>query len=219
MDPILPKLQRLANVTSSVALRNVLNEVYPLRQVITQWNNVPTSGWARCVYDQATGARSYHLAHQWGNLGNLVHELTHVAVNEAYGSDFINYPTNGAADVPARQYTSQGYCANEDARQTKFLNADEILKISSKIVELTAWAQATDLPTQKKADVVSKLSYAAINPQKEYDTVINQILVWLFEWGYPVRGFTKKPVVNALFEEVEKAALQAYNRRQGALAH
>jgi hypothetical protein len=52
-------------------------------------------------------------------------------------------------------------------------------------------------------------------PSKEYDTVITHVFVWLYEWGFPIANTTpgKKPVVNALYEEVEKAVRGAMDER------
>lgn len=44
---------------------------------------------------------------------------------------------------------------------------------------------------------------------------MNQILVWLFEWGFPISGnHAQKPVVNAFHEELCKAVKKAYQARQ-----
>jgi len=209
------KLTRLSTALSAGPLRTTLQQVLPLASKVTKWAAVPTSGFVVCRYAPDTGLpQSYEVTAQTGNLGNLVHELTHVAVNEAYHQDFVNYPNNGAINVPDRTYDELGRCTNEFERQTKFMNDALNQKCAAKLTEFKIWANACELPLDKKSAVTSKLDYGLQWPHKEYDTVINQILVWLFEWGYPIRGpFKKKPVVNALWEEVEKAVAQANQSR------
>jgi hypothetical protein len=212
----LGKLSRIATIVSSAPLRAMLQEVVPLASKVVQWKAVPTSGTVICRYDSRTGLpQSYEVTAQTGNMGNIVHELTHVAVNEAYKQDFVNYPNMGALNVPARTYDSMGHCTNEWDRQTKFMSDAWNSKCSAQLTQLSAWATASELPLDKKTAVTSKLSYGLQWPHKEYDTVINQILVWLHEWGYPMIGNLKqKPVVNALWEEVEKAVAAANRLRQ-----
>lgn len=213
VDPNVSKLRRLATISGSMALRNVYTEAIAMSRLCTSWINVPASGNALCAYDTVNNRRTYTLRSQWGNIGNLVHELTHVAVNEAYGNDFINYANVRTANVPARTYGTGGGCTNEADRQMKLMNDVENVKINTKLMELIAWANASSIKDQQKNDIVSKLNYGRINPQVEFDTVINQILIWLTDWGYPVIGGSKKPVVNALYEEVEKVAMANWRNR------
>lgn len=204
-------------------LRAVLLEVMALQPKVATWITQPTSGSAICKYDRATGiACDYTVRYQNQNVGNLVHELIHVAVNESYGRDFINFSVPDATVVPARVYTDSGYCSNEFERQTACFNAGmaSVNRISGTLQQLISWANAAkELTEQQRTDIVSKLNYGLQTPHKEYDTVITQVLVWLFEWGYPTimqPGDNRKPVVNALYEEVEKAVHAAYQARQAA---
>jgi hypothetical protein len=107
----LSKIARLGDVVASPALRAVLKEVHPLAQLVVLWQNVPTSGSAVCRYNTGAGTRSYEIRYQYGDIGNLVHELT-LAVNEAYELDFINYssPNWNSPTLPARQYDTVGHC-------------------------------------------------------------------------------------------------------------
>jgi len=213
----LAKLNQTAQVLASGTLRNIVNEVQAVTPLVVAWTPVNTSGSAVCRYNENTGGRQYEVRYQIGDIGNLVHELTHVAVNESYGLDFVNYPNAHAKDVPARDLDAHGRCKNEESRQTKQMAPARNNKNIQTLQTLQLWAsKATELKPDQRKQVGDKLTYGMMNPQKEYDTVINQVLVWLFEWGYPIKGAspTKKPVVNALYEEIEKAAKTAYEERQ-----
>lgn len=218
----LMKLKRFESVTKpGTVLKKVLQEVNALIPKVSAWNLVPGGGSAVCRYDVNTGLpASYTVNYQQGNMGNLVHELIHVAVNESYGQDFVNFYNPGAAPA-ARRYDVNGYCLNEFDRQTAYMGGaggNSIAKIGASLQGLSAWANAsTELKSSQRTDIVTKLGYGQQWPHKEYDTVITQVLVWLTEWGYPIAGATRgKPVVNALYEEVEKAVGRAYADRQSA---
>lgn len=50
------------------------------------------------------------------------------------------------------------------------------------LMRIKGWTDAsTELSSAKKSDISNKLIYGMITPHKEADTVLNQILVWLFE--------------------------------------
>ena len=206
-------------------LRMVLLEVMALQPKVGTWITQATSGSAICQYDRATGeASAYTVRYQNQNVGNLVHEMIHVAVNESYGLDFINFAIPADSELPERVYTDSGYCSNEAERQTAAMKAGtaSMTRIEGTLMRLIGWANASkELTEQQRTTVVEKLTYGTLTPHKEYDTVITQVLVWLFEWGYPtvlasgpMQG--PKPVVNALYEEVEKAVLAAYQARKAA---
>lgn len=215
------KMTRMAAIVKpGSALQRVLHEVVGVVPKVASWTIVPTSGSAACHYDTATGnALNYDVRYQQGNIGNLVHELIHVCVNESYKQDFINYP-NPDADVPARTYDDTGRCTNEELRQMKFMNDASNATVSGKLAALTGWANASkELTPQQRLEITSKFGYGMQWPHKEYDTVITQVLVWLHEWGFPtlVAPGSQKPVVNALYEELEKFVMAAYLQRQAAL--
>jgi hypothetical protein len=203
----------------SPILTQVLDEVIALGPNVMSWSYIPTSGSAACRHSRIGGPRGYDIRCQQGNVGNIVHELIHVAVNEAYDQDFINFHCP-FADPPERKLNAMGLCINEAARQDVFFRAGQasVARISSKLGELTPWANAASELTQAQRTMIAdKLLYGARSPHTEYHTVITQTLVWLVEWGYPKKqSGALKPVVNALYEELEKAVGAAYNDRQAA---
>lgn len=178
--------------TLGMPLQMVLAEVVALYPKILTWTTVPTSGSAVCHYDKDGKATGYDIRYQIGNMGNMVHELIHVAVNEAYGLDFVNY-ANPAAKPPDRTYDSVGRCTNEDVRQTKSMSDAGNKTAGDSLAALSRWANAAmELTLQQRTDIVAKFGYGQQWPMKEYDTVITQVLVWLHEWKYP------KPAVAGL---------------------
>ncbi len=215
----LAKLQGYIALVPTVPFRNMLQEVHTVSGLVDEWAIVPTSGSAVCRYTTVLGqpVRRYSVNYQSGNIGNLVHELTHVSVNERYQLDFVNYPNKSAVNVPDRTLSAKGYCTNEEARQAKQMSAAMNEKATLLLSGLEVWNIAsTELTPQQRVDIKDKLLYGQLRPHLECDTVLNQILTWLYEWGYPTPMVTggKKPVVNALFEEVERAVNTLTAQRQ-----
>lgn len=214
----LSNVNQMQVTLSAGALKSVLSEVIPLASKVLDWTHVPTGGSAVCRYNPKSVNREYEIKYQSGDIGNMVHELVHVAVNEAYGRDFINYVNDSASKVPARTLDAVGRCTNEDIRQTKQMDPGANNANGTSLEALQGWAAAAlELSVQQRSEIDAKLLYGRMNPQKEYDTVITQVLVWLVQWGYPVIGHQgTKPVVNALFEELSAAVEKAYNARKNA---
>jgi hypothetical protein len=214
----LDKLARLSAVAKpNGALRLILLEAVDASKKVGQWTNVATSGSAVARYDPKTGvARSYDVRYQFGDVGNLVHELTHVAVNEAYKQDFVNY-RNAAANPPAPEYDAEGRRKNEQLRQAKWMNDGSNQLMIGELAMLLGLATGSGMQPSQVSKVTEKLRYGQMNPHIEHDTVINQILVWMFEWGYPavVAPGSRAPAANQFYDAVEKAALAAYQRRRG----
>lgn len=214
----LAKLNRLAGIAKpGSALRRVLDEAVDASKKVTTWTNVTTSGSAVASYDAKTGhAKEYEIRYQFGDTGNLVHELTHVAVNEAYRQDFVNYP-NPTANPPAPDYDDKGRRRNEQLRQAKWMDRNANERMIAELTALTGSAERSGLPRDQVSRITEKLRYGQTNPHIEHDTVINQVLVWMFEWGYPALPApgSKKSGANTFYEDLEKAATRSYNRRHG----
>jgi hypothetical protein len=215
-DADLAKLSRLATVARpNSALRLILAEAIGAAKKVGVWTNVTTSGSAVCRYDPKThAARSYDVRYQYGDAGNLVHELTHVAVNEAFKQDFVNY-RNASAAPPAPDYDGEGRRTNEQLRQAKWMNDASNQQMMAQLTTLLGLATGAGLPPQQSTKVVEKLRYGQMNPHTEHDTVLNQILIWMFEWGYPalVAPGSRGPGANTFYDALDKAVLAAYQRR------
>jgi len=214
----LAKLTRLATVAKpNSALRMILSETAEASKKVGIWTNVATSGSAVARYDPKAGTiRSYELRYQFGDTGNLVHELTHVAVNECFKQDFVNYRNTSAAP-PAPEYDGEGRRKNEQQRQAKWMNDGSNQQMLGELTNLLGLATGSGLPPQQLNKVVEKLRYGQMNPHTEHDTVINQILIWMFEWGYPalVAPGSRAPGANTLYGALDTAALGGYRRRNG----
>lgn len=218
----LSSLEKLS-VTVDGTLKNILEEVLSCsRKVVDHDSNAKTSGYAARLFkykDKAaanSALKGYRVVYQGGNLGNLVHELTHIAVNEAYERDFVNFmcTAQGAPDPdfdpgPGEKYW---YMKNEFIRQTYWMNHSDIGPPHAKLNQLIKLAETIHDEGQKK-DLVEKLQYGVLWPHKEYDTVINQVLLWLHKWGY---SSTKISEMKNLYTAVMNAAKEAYVRRQNA---
>src|SRR5579862_1937551 len=120
----LAQLRAYIDRVTTLPFRAMLQEVYDKSALVDEWAIVATSGSAVCRYTTVLGkeVRKYTVRYQSGNIGNLVHELTHVSVNESYLLDFINYPNKNAVGVPPRVLSPKGFCTNEEERQIKEMN-------------------------------------------------------------------------------------------------
>jgi hypothetical protein len=217
-DADLAKLNRLSTVAKpNSALKLILNETIGAAKKVGIWANVTTSGSAVARYDPKTHTvRSYDVRYQFGDAGNLVHELTHVAVNESFKQDFVNY-RNASAAPPAPDYDGEGRRKNEQLRQAKWMNDASNQQMLTELTTLLGLATGAGLPPLQQTKVVEKLRYGQMNPHTEHDTVINQILIWMFEWGYPalVAPGSTAPGANNFYNALEKAVLSAHQRRSG----
>jgi hypothetical protein len=209
-------------------LTKVLTEVLAVRPKITSYIDAAGGqAFATTYYTPATHAVShYTVTYNPGNLGNLVHEMTHVLVNETFRRDMTNYASPGN-NPPAPVYNPNNTRQNEAERQTKWMDAGMNTNAISDLqtlmglcallrsaVSVTTAPNATITPEQIRK-VEGQLMYAAPKPNIEHHTVLNQILVWLQEWG--VRGRAKavvpgqkptaiKGFVDALERSVQRAA-------------
>ena len=215
-DADLAKLNRLATVAKpQSALKLILTETLGVAKKVGVWTNVTTSGSAVARYDTRSGApKSYDVRFQYGDSGNLVHELTHVAVNEAFKQDFVNY-RNASATPPDPDYDSEGRRKNEQLRQAKWMSDALNQQMTQELTMLLGLATAAGLPPMQGNKVLEKLRYGQINPHTEHDTVLNQILIWMFEWGFPavVAPGSRAPAANTFYAALDKAVLAAYQRR------
>ncbi len=228
----LAKLQELASSPTAAEILGVIHrEVLDVANKVTNWKpveprkeflNVQT-GYVQMFYkeqNEESEVLRYTVLYVRNNIGNLVHELTHVAVNEAYRSELVNYPKHKRTRVPARfsdETKRGGYSlVNEAQRQESWSDEDKNRTLIDTLKELDTLAtKVKAIEESTNISVVSnQLKYGSDQPHKEYDTVINQILVWLHQWGY-----NKKEEVSAeknLYVEVERCALKAYECRKEA---
>jgi hypothetical protein len=115
-------------------------------------------------------------------LAVIVHELTHVAVNESYDSDMLNLPVPQLAGRPAQADPGP----NEEAIQGDRLRLvpPEAKNKFMDMVQSQGNALLNDLgssglSTQRQAQISEKLQgHTMRNPYHEYDAVLSHLLVW-----------------------------------------
>jgi|MDSW01.2.fsa_nt_gb hypothetical protein len=208
----LSRLEQLASQTQVPILGLVLNEVLALENNgrIRKHLSVGTSGWAR-RYIHADGKLYYDVAYQADSadetirLGNLVHELTHCAVNEAYDADFLNHASDSTG-IPDIVLDSNRFVENETKRRTSRMDMTVLGYLGENLGRLKKLLTQSGLSEKHKTEVSNKIDYGMVNVYVEYDTVINQIGFWCLEWGAR-RGTQFSKFLDALGED-------AYERRQ-----
>ena len=211
------QLQNIA-AGARMPLRQIIQEVLAVVPRVISFTNNAGHKYCTVYYDQVTKQPThYTINYEDGDLGNLVHELTHVRCNEVYGLDSLNYvsPSRNAPDLPDRVLLADGRCQNEQERHHKLRDPAKDVLLATQAQQISAWANAAnELSPEQKQKIVNQIMYLSGKPFMEFDTVMNQILVWLHEWGWPQTYTGLKPVANALYEEVEKIVSYQHRRRQ-----
>ena len=198
----------------------ILEELLGYVDLVFEWVPVPTSGSVAPI--QKDGTMRYIVKYQQGNLANIVHELTHVAVYEGYENNMLNYPPT-AKDLakPAKIFTGSGYVQNQFDLQSPDIAGDGPL--SARMGQIAALSLNTNMGKVHKDMVKVKTDYALGAPHIEFDTCVNHILAYMVEWGYPKTvSYIKRTVnsahfgsANALYARVEALALERYQLRTG----
>ncbi|HET8524780.1 MAG TPA: hypothetical protein VFL82_16235 [Thermomicrobiales bacterium] len=211
-DPTLPAL-----------LRNVLTEVLANVGQIKFEDSMPGATLSMAgVPEKYT---IYHSLNQAGGqaerLGALTHELTHVAVSEKFNNTplFLAFRP-GAADDVIIALTAQRTQRLVEIEQA--LDADPRLTgeqkdlVRSKINygkgnKLTQYA-INYFSTRKinagQRDFINDLATKANNAVIEYDTVVNQMLVYMARWQVPLN--------NALYTKIRDVVQEAFDYRRNA---
>lgn len=225
MDPNVLKLRQRSVIAGSHVLRSIYLEAYTMAQLVTKWTRVAENtpqekastggGFAMCLYQPPDGGgKTYAAETRWSDIGNLVHEMTHIACNEAFGKDFLNYPNTTNNNVPARVFGPNGNALNEADRQTRQINWDENAKIQATLKRLQTLCMVPErkggLSGDNATKIFTKLQYGYQWPFFEFHTTINHAFVWLTDMGYPSIGHKKgkMPAANTFYYELEKVALK-----------
>ncbi|GAA4525416.1 hypothetical protein [Amycolatopsis samaneae] len=196
-------------------LRAVLAEVIAAADSVVRWNPaIPTSGHAHPSYSDDGVRNGFLVAYQGATedeaqrLGNLVHELTHIAVYLGLDRSFVNYrhPDQAAVQdsLPAEQdgmEARQGRLMVGAANEVLIENLQELERLLPPDGGLRSDEQGA------AQQVREKLRYGLMTPHKEYDTVLNQILTWTNLWGSDRR--------TPFYRRLVELATQARERRQG----
>ncbi|RCJ39067.1 hypothetical protein A6770_39165 [Nostoc minutum NIES-26] len=150
-----------------------------------------------------------HVKDEAERVGNLVHELTHRSVVDKFNTDYVNYTNPPENEVEEAKFSSNGErMTNEGKRQDqrKVQSVDNAIR-----VKLTSLQKLTledkNLSKEQKVKVRDKLTYGIQNAHKEFDTVINQISVWLHYWNIT-------PDKSQLAQKLKEIAAQNHMERE-----
>jgi len=214
----LGRIQTLAGQTNGV-LSQILDEVYQRGSAglgTGQIKSVPAMAHAARRADDQSGQMTGQDVNYIGKepitrkrVANLVHELTHTNVQDAFGGDYVNYsdaPDAKRGALPGA-VVGKGRIQNEGPRQDARRNDAADMAIVARLRRLHGLAQADKhLPPSGLAEVLNQLDYGMKSPHLEYDTVVNQMLVWCHFWN--VSG------ESAFLTELQQVATEALAERQ-----
>jgi hypothetical protein len=204
------QLQAYRATTTNTAVRTRLDELIPLLQQVATW--VPTGatggGNTRNLGPPAGGGpNQYQIEYANGGtqserIAVLVHELTHVAINEAYDSDMLNYPV---APLPAGSTaTTEGQRQDERIAATNANQLDAFrahaTRNAADLVELLPNAGFSPARMREAAEKLA--GHTGQRPLHEYDAVLTHLLVWADRDGIPQGG----PFYQRLIAMVAEAA-------------
>jgi hypothetical protein len=183
--------------------KNMLNEVLPMSRKVSRWEPftrqttgaVVGQGGGECepryqIPDSETPEKPESYVVKYSRLenpqdyvakGNVLHELTHARVVEAYG-DFVNYKAAPKRPVPERKLNVGAYCTNKEDRISALMNDDMNDQVMKDIASLKRATDGSRLPQGCREELHLKLDYAMQNPHTEYQTVLNQTSLWLRDW-------------------------------------
>ena len=220
------QLQRKNTPLLPLSLQLILEEVIGASEFVgDRFVYVQGPGYAVAYYNDDGSPKDEYRIHlsgvgghadttEWKALGHIVHELTHVAVDRAYRQDFVNFPLAGSpADLPGREVGAGGTCSNEELRQLKWMNAGGA-QLEESVQRLKSMSQlasvSTALSQDQRTAVTGQLQYGMGKPHIEQDTVINQVLYWLVDWGVGAP--------DPFYLQLETRVVEAHNFRKNPKA-
>jgi hypothetical protein len=220
----LAELTRMStDATLPAVLRNVLAEVLANAGRVKLQEGMPGATLSKGGVPEKYTVK--HMMNQPGGqterLGSLTHELTHVAVSEKFNNTplFLAFRPGAADDVILALVAQRTQRLNEIANELDAdprLNADQKSLVHSKIEygksnKLGQYA-ANYFAARKidagQRDYINDLATKANNAVIEYDTVVNQMLVYMARWQVPLN--------NALYTKIREVAQEAFDYRRNA---
>jgi hypothetical protein len=205
-----------ARAPEGSGLKLALSTALEASKKVTAYIVVPLSGSAVRRFDERGSVIGYDVRYQagaqseWQRVGNLVHELTHVAVGDAFGGDFVNYANAGKRNPPDAVYRRDAAgvyrMTNEEDRQMARMNDAAMTELLRELGNLRDLAARSGLDEEQKRFVVEKIDYGRAHITLEYDTVVNQMIVWCAYW--------QAPTTTTFYTTLDRLAREAYARRQ-----
>jgi hypothetical protein len=115
----------------------------------------------------------------------LVHELTHVGINEAYNSDMLNYPVpvltdtermNTMEETPGREEDIQNARMRKVEREQRDSFIDHVM---GNVTLLLSQLPGSGLSSERQTMIDTKLRLHTLQrPFHEYDAVLSHLLTW-----------------------------------------
>jgi hypothetical protein len=173
-------LRRYQQESQSPQVRRLLAELIPLLERVTGFTQQQGTGGG---HTRNLGGGQYHINYAAGGseterIAVLVHELTHVAVNEAYDSDMLNYPL----PLPPGGATANTEAARQQLRRDQagdVVTGSFTVHVMRNVARLLELLPGSNLPPDRQTEIRNKLTaHTAQNPFHEYDAVLSHILVW-----------------------------------------
>ncbi|MFI1995605.1 hypothetical protein [Actinoplanes sp. NPDC020271] len=181
------EIRRYRADTPNADVQDLLDQLIPHLDRISAWNRQNGTGGGHTQIDQdataAAGSNRYAINYA-GNgtvpqqVAILVHELTHVLINESYDSDMLNYPVAplpaGSAATTESQRQSERIAAT-DPEQLRQFEA----YVTSTAADLLHLLPGAGFAPARVSEVAQKLSgHTATKPMFEFDAVLSHLLTW-----------------------------------------
>ncbi|WP_436531704.1 hypothetical protein [Actinoplanes sp. HUAS TT8] len=174
--------------TPNVDVRDLLDQLLPHLHRVTTWtrNTIANGGGHTQIDEDATtAAGSNRYVINYASAGTvqqqvavLVHELTHVLINESYGSDMLNYPV---APLPAGSTATTE--SQRQAERTAATDPEQIRQftayVTSTAADLMHLLPGAGFSPARTSEVAQKIgTHTAMNPMFEFDAVLSHVLTW-----------------------------------------
>jgi hypothetical protein len=209
------------DATLPAVLRNVLTEVLANVGRVKLQEGMPGATLSKAGVPEKYTVK--HMMNQPGGqterLGSLTHELTHVSVSEKFNNTplFLAFRPGAADDVILALVAQRTQRLNEIENELDAdprLNEDQKSLVRSKIEygknnKLGQYAAnyfAANKIDVGQRDYINDLATKANNAVIEYDTVVNQMLVYMARWQLPLN--------NALYTKIREVAQEAFDYRR-----
>ncbi|MEV6347638.1 hypothetical protein [Actinoplanes sp. NPDC051851] len=177
--------------TTNPEMLALLAELVPYLDQVDLWHQETASASGATTQNlgpgPAGGPNRYRVNYPAAAVGDdrlavLVHEVTHIAINEAYDSDMLNYPVPPVPAGVTIEDDSRAEENRQDARLAATPKADKeafsahVFRTTADLLERLPGAGFS--PDRMKQIEEKLASHTASRPMKEYDAVLTHLLAW-----------------------------------------